>query len=59
MWCLSLHVNSLRYFISHNRTIDATGKLHESSFTENYAAIDALIKLRVLFRQEPCDRIIK
>ena len=40
-------------------TINTTGKLHESTFTENYAAIDGLVKLHVLFRHEPYDRIIK
>ena len=40
-------------------TINTTGKLHESTFTENYAAIDGLVKLHVLFRHEPCNKIIK
>ena len=39
-------------------TIDTIGKLHETTFTENYAAVDGLVKLHVLFRHEPCDRII-
>ena len=42
-----------------NTTIDTTGKLHKSTFTENYASIDGLVKLHVLFRHEPRDRIIK
>ena len=40
-------------------TIDTTGKLHESTFTENYAAIDGLVKLCEFFHHKPCDRIIK
>ena len=40
-------------------TTDTSGKLHESAFTENYAVVDGLVKLHVLFCHEPCDRIIK
>ena len=52
-------MNSLRYFTLHNTTIYTTRKLHESTLTENYAAIDGLVKLHVLFHHKPCDRIIK
>ena len=52
-------MNSFQYFTLHNTTTDTTGKLHESTFAENCAAVDGLVKLHVLFRHEPCDRIIK
>ena len=43
-------MNSLQYFTLHNTTIDTTGKLHETTFTENYAVIDGLVKLHISLR---------